>query len=358
MAPLPASKQRDDFYQILGCSRDASYEELKAAFHRKAGLLHPDKAGSPEPDGDDLLELADDAETFNNVRHAWSCLQNDSRRIIYDMTNFGSTALCPGATQDVVENKLTFQYKLQALTDIQNMQVELEKTLMKERAAGGVLVVSALYGHLRLKEELVHMGLSGERSIVEEDLVGPVIDVTLPLQCLVEKHKLQITGGPGSSKASLAGFYNPAPLNNQLEISLYVLYEFRGVLHEILIGDREKLDIPMRKHAVPAGGVPRGPFSGENTDALFRLARQPDSPPPVVQESPEMTQAPPLPTPLRRLRPAKALAVAIAEYRRQQILVDGRQVSQRDMVALLLGAGTAYILTMLLELRMPRILSG
>ncbi|PKU33547.1 subfamily c member hypothetical protein [Limosa lapponica baueri] len=65
-----------------------------------------------------------------------------------------------------------------------------------------------------------------------------VIDVTVPLQCLVKDSKLILTE---ASKAGLPGFYDPCVGE---EKSLKVLYQFRGVLHQVMSADNEALRIP------------------------------------------------------------------------------------------------------------------
>merc|ERR1719375_419153 len=149
------------------------------------------------------------------------------------------------------------------------MEVVHQKALRREGATGGVIVRRALYGVLRLREDRLREGLSGSRTIKPEDLTGPFCDVVVPLQCLVERHTIVIPGGVSSSKSDLPGFYNPLPLNEETELELYVLYEFRGSLHEVIVGDRETLSLPYRKHAVPMDQGPRGPFSATNA-ALLR----------------------------------------------------------------------------------------
>uniref|UniRef100_A0A8C7X1S5 DnaJ (Hsp40) homolog, subfamily C, member 11a n=1 Tax=Oryzias sinensis TaxID=183150 RepID=A0A8C7X1S5_9TELE len=73
-----------------------------------------------------------------------------------------------------------------------------------------------------------------------------VIDVTVPLQCLVKDSKLILTE---ASKSGLPGFYDPCVGE---EKSLKVLYQFRGVMHQVLSGDTEPLRIPKQSHRIDA----------------------------------------------------------------------------------------------------------
>ncbi|KAG7221553.1 hypothetical protein INR49_017084 [Caranx melampygus] len=73
-----------------------------------------------------------------------------------------------------------------------------------------------------------------------------VIDVTVPLQCLVKDSKLILTE---ATKSGLPGFYDPCVGE---EKSLKVLYQFRGVMHQVLSGDTEPLRIPKQSHRIDA----------------------------------------------------------------------------------------------------------
>ena len=64
-----------DYYNILGVNKDASQDEIKAAFRKKAHEHHPDKGG--------------DAEKFKEANEAYQVLGNPDKRKQYDQ--FGSS---------------------------------------------------------------------------------------------------------------------------------------------------------------------------------------------------------------------------------------------------------------------------
>ena len=73
-----------------------------------------------------------------------------------------------------------------------------------------------------------------------------VINVTIPVQCLVEEQsKLILYEG---SKNSLAGFYDPCC---DEEKHLLVHYLYQGKHHQILVPDEDQVRCPRLSHQMP-----------------------------------------------------------------------------------------------------------
>src|SRR5580700_8201014 len=76
------------FYDLLGCSRESSSDELRRAYKREALKHHPDRNG-----GDPAAEA-----TFKEVNEAYQVLSDEQKRRIYDQ--FGHAGLEGGAGFD------------------------------------------------------------------------------------------------------------------------------------------------------------------------------------------------------------------------------------------------------------------
>ncbi len=67
------SSTRRDYYEVLGISRNATKEEIKKAFRKKAKEYHPDVNQSPEAEGQ-----------FKELGEAFDALSDEKKRQVYD----------------------------------------------------------------------------------------------------------------------------------------------------------------------------------------------------------------------------------------------------------------------------------
>lgn len=74
----------NDFYQILGVSKESGEDEIKKAYRKLALQYHPDRNKTPEA-----------AEKFKEVTHAYEVLSDPQKRQTYD--KFGAAAFEQGA---------------------------------------------------------------------------------------------------------------------------------------------------------------------------------------------------------------------------------------------------------------------
>jgi len=111
------------------------------------------------------------------------------------------------------------------------MMPTVARKISYEESRRGLIVVYAKYGNLErdAKEEK-----EGKKSDSPS-----AIDVTVPLQNLVEDSKLILHVG---SKSILLGFYDPCVGEDK---QLYIRYLFKDKLHEVTIDDAEAIGLPL-----------------------------------------------------------------------------------------------------------------
>lgn len=110
----------EDYYALLNVRREASQEELKAAYRRLCMLYHPDKHRDPE--------LKSQAERlFNLVHQAYEVLSDPQTRAIYDI--YGRRGL-EMEGWEVVERKRT---PAEIREEFERLQREREERRLQQR---------------------------------------------------------------------------------------------------------------------------------------------------------------------------------------------------------------------------------
>ena len=124
----------------------------------------------------------------------------------------------------------------QAMEDVANMTCTVPLKREEEERKKGLVIVNATYG-------IVEDATQPLTTLNTDADDGTSIDVTTPMQCMVEDSTLIIPAG--ESKSWLTGFYDPCIGEPK---QLRVRYLFWGRLHEVVINDEDLLKIPVKGH--------------------------------------------------------------------------------------------------------------
>ena len=296
-----ALSSNENYYQLLGVTEEATFEEIRQSYHEVCRRFHPDKQAAGGKLTPEQLEF------WSALQTAWKCLSNEARRIIYDLRRSGK----PLSLED--KARVQKLQRDQAARDVANMQILYQQCLDREKLKNGIIVMRALFGDLRpatdesraLKsdkenltpEQQQQQAATDEEKQATDDpisdddsptakqadslsadiekefsICGPVIDVTVPIQCSVDNHRVILASGIG--KSDLPGFYNPTVFHHSSSsecpaspsgakgatpCSLYVLYKFKGAVHEVNVSETDALWLPLRSHAVTAEKPVSGP---------------------------------------------------------------------------------------------------
>lgn len=133
--------------------------------------------------------------------------------------------------------ELITQKRQEAAEAISIMKAPTAKKADQEREKNGLVILDAHYG---LAECFTERGL---KEVVNSggDGFETYIDVTIPVQALVNDSTLVIPGG--RSKHNLLGFWDPCLGEKK---KLRVRYMFRGKIHEVTVDDTMGLKAPMK----------------------------------------------------------------------------------------------------------------
>lgn len=129
------------------------------------------------------------------------------------------------------------------------LQHVAERKRRKQAKAGGLVITEALYGNLKPSPDVP----ANEGNGVQDDLPPPNLDVTVPLQFLVDETGHQLLLYEGVKKSGLMGFCDPCPGEPK---ELRVAYTYQGSEYLVVAGDTEELRIPQERHRCSSTDVP------------------------------------------------------------------------------------------------------
>ncbi|KAJ8960802.1 hypothetical protein NQ318_020098 [Aromia moschata] len=130
-------------------------------------------------------------------------------------------------------NKL-LEKRREAMAAQDLMMATYDRIREEETRKKGLVVVKAVYG--RLFAEASGQGQG------DMELSNEVLDVTVPVQCLVKDSKLTIHD---RTKSELPGFFDPALGEEKM---LHIIYNYHEQPHEVTISDNEPLRLPKTSH--------------------------------------------------------------------------------------------------------------
>ncbi|CAK1554194.1 unnamed protein product [Leptosia nina] len=134
----------------------------------------------------------------------------------------------------------------QARATVELMRETYSRNRSDEEKKRGLVILKALYGKLP-------SGASSHETAAEEIGDGAteppspysdVIDVTIPLQCLIRDSRLELLE---ASKSDLPGFYDPCAGD---EKHLTIRYMFHNNLHVCTVSDKEAVVLPRTVHRI------------------------------------------------------------------------------------------------------------
>jgi len=160
---------------------------------------------------------------FNKYNKAYTTLIDPVTRACHDLQT--QDYIDDGAYQRIVELKKAETEKLLPLMEAAFCH---KRECEASRSRGGLLIVSAQYGSF------------------EPD--GEVIDVTVPVQCMVDNSRIILQ--KDASYSWEQGFYDPCPF---VDKQLYIQYLFLGEEHEVVFEDGAPPEVilcPLETHSL------------------------------------------------------------------------------------------------------------
>ncbi|KAJ8920873.1 hypothetical protein NQ315_015666 [Exocentrus adspersus] len=128
-------------------------------------------------------------------------------------------------------NKL-LEKRREAMAAQELMMATYNRIREEENNKKGLVIIKAIYGRI----------VAGPSNQGDIEMSNEVIDVTVPIQCLVKDSKLVIHD---RTKSELPGFFDPALGEEKM---LHIIYNYHDQPHEVTVADNEPLRLPKTSH--------------------------------------------------------------------------------------------------------------
>ncbi|KAL2613341.1 hypothetical protein R1flu_025033 [Riccia fluitans] len=130
------------------------------------------------------------------------------------------------------------------------LRIVAERKRRKQAQNNGLVIIEAVYGDIKRRQGPAWY-LGEEVEDDDADLPPPNIDVTIPIQFLVDDSG-ELRLHEGVKKAGLMGFCDPCPGESK---QLRVTYTYHGHNYQVVVGDYDELRIPQESHRMRDGGA-------------------------------------------------------------------------------------------------------
>lgn len=127
--------------------------------------------------------------------------------------------------------KKLLEKKKEAQAAQELMMASYNRIKTEENNKDGLIILQAVYGKLIT-----------DNNVRANEVNHEMIDVTIPVQCLVKDSKLLLHE---NTKSQLPGFFDPLIGEDKL---LYIMYTYKQIPHEVTIKDNEGLRLPKTSH--------------------------------------------------------------------------------------------------------------
>lgn len=186
-------QKKGSHYEVLGVEPDASPEEIKRAYRKKATSAHPDKKRGGAGDNEEMIEL----------NAAYECLSDPGRRQLYDATGRDQAKPFEHDVRDLLFSAFTDALLKEAPDTLAHARAFVEErrakiATIKRNAEAARARFTAKRGKVSVSEgtNLFHVLINKQLEMISQDLAGLEADDERHRAALDELKKYSTTERP------------------------------------------------------------------------------------------------------------------------------------------------------------------